>query len=117
MIFKDCWSFFNERIWIDGGPADLANANNGRCDRYGSSWDEFVINKHTELKLCSRIENNSFAIPFVSIVHNVKPLLYAINKTSVSTRIDECHSCALDRKRTHSIGSNWSVFVGRDDIA
>jgi len=51
------------------------------------------------------------------MVHNVKPLLYAINRTSVSRRMDECHSCALERKRTHSIGSNGSVFVGREDIA
>ena len=31
---------------------------------------------------------------------------YTLNRTNVSTRIDECHSCALERKRTHSIGSN-----------
>lgn len=56
--------------------------------------------------LCSRIENSSLAIPFVSMVHNAKLLLYAINRTNVSIRIDDCHSCAFDKKRTHSIGSD-----------
>lgn len=65
-----------------------------------------MVNKHAEQILCSRIENNSVAIPLISIVHNAKLLLYAINKINVSTRMDECHSCALERNRTHSIGSN-----------
>ena len=121
MIFNDCWSFFNERICTDGGPADLANANRGRWDECGSSCIELVllllINKQTDVRLCSRIENSSFAMPLVSMVHRDRPVLYAIKRTSVSDRIDGCHSCPLGRNRIHSIDSNCSGFDGREVIA